>query len=351
MIESKTSRAVRIAVIGAGVIGRRHIRIVVDEPEAILTSIVDPSPEAAKYAASLNVAHFDSAEAMLEADPPDAAIIATPNVTHTPIGCTCADQGVHILVEKPIAESVQAAKILVREAQCNQVHLLVGHHRRYHPFVRRGRELVQRGDLGRITAVNVVWAVRKPADYYSMAWRTRQGGGPILINTIHDIDNLRYVVGEIEEIQAIASNSAREFQVEDSAVFLLRFANGAIGSVMVTDVSPSPWNWETCSGESPNIPHIQRNCYTVFGTDASLGFPNIELWRHDGEGWQDPLRSERERMRKINPIAEQLRHFISVIRGETSPIITGEDATKTLAATLAVSQAADGGRSVLLKER
>ena len=76
---------------------------------------------------------------------------------------------------------------------------------------------MQGGGIGRLTAVAALWLLQKPADYFDVAWRREPGGGPLLINAIHDIDDLRFVCGEIEEVRALVSNTTRGFKVEDTA--------------------------------------------------------------------------------------------------------------------------------------
>ncbi|MGT2439683.1 Gfo/Idh/MocA family protein [Bradyrhizobium betae] len=100
--------------------------------------------------------------------------------------------------------------------------MLVGHHRRHNPIIKSARETVASGKLGQLTAVVGLWLLKKPDDYFEVAWRREQGGGPLLINLIHDIDNLRFICGEIVEVQALTSNKVRGFAVEDTAALLLR---------------------------------------------------------------------------------------------------------------------------------
>ncbi|MCA1371958.1 gfo/Idh/MocA family oxidoreductase, partial [Bradyrhizobium sp. BRP14] len=127
--------------------------------------------------------------------------------------------------------------------------------------IKSAREAVTNGKLGQLTAVVGLWLLRKPDDYFEVAWRREAGGGPLLINLIHDIDNLRFICGEIVEVQALTSNKVRGFAVEDTAALLLRFANGALGTVTVSDATPAPWSWELSSGENPAYPRQDQPCY------------------------------------------------------------------------------------------
>ena len=118
--------------------------------------------------------------------------------------------------------------------------LLVGHFRRYHPRIRRLWELVRGGAIGALIGVSLLWTVKKPDDYYDIEWRTRAGGGPVLINLIHEIDTLRYICGEITSVYAATSSETRGYEVEDTAAITLNFADGAVGSILLSDATPSP---------------------------------------------------------------------------------------------------------------
>jgi predicted dehydrogenase len=195
-----------------------------------------------------------------------------------------------------------------------------------------------------------VWAVRKPDDYFEAAWRRRAGGGPILINMIHDIDCLRHLCGEIAEVQAYGSSAVRGFEVEDTAVVAIRFAGGALGTVTLTDAAPSPWGWEAGSGDNPNIAASHENCYRFLGTAAALDFPNLTLWRGAGPepaSWADPLTATRRDRAGHEALPRQLEHFLRVIAGAEAPRIDGRDGLATLAATLAVTQAMRTGRAAV----
>lgn len=340
---------VRIAVIGAGAFGQRHIAYLKREPSCEIAAIADPGAAAAKHVKAEGFRHFADYRAMLDEVKPEGAIIASPNALHAPMGLACVERKVHMLVEKPLADTLAAACELSDAAERSGVALLVGHHRRHNPMLEKARELVQGGAIGKLTAVAALWLIRKPDDYFKVAWRREPGGGPILINLIHDIDDLRFVCGEIASVQAMVSNVVRGFPVEDTAAITLRFAGGALGTVTLSDAVPAPWSWELASGESPLYPQRPENCYLFAGTAGSLTVPKLELWRYRGEqSWTAPLEKEKIEVAAEDPLTRQLRHFARVIRGEESPRVTGADATRTLAATLAVSESAASGRAVML---
>ncbi|WP_158747814.1 Gfo/Idh/MocA family protein, partial [Acidisphaera sp. L21] len=161
-------------------------------------AIADPSPEAAALAQSLGVAHYAALEAMLDAVRPDAAIVATPNQLHGPHVQACIARGIAVLVEKPMAEDVATAEAMAAAASRAGVALLVGQFRRHNPVVATARRFIRDGGLGRLVSVIASSTVLKPDPYFDTQWRRAQGGGPILINLVHDIDVLRHLCGEIE---------------------------------------------------------------------------------------------------------------------------------------------------------
>jgi predicted dehydrogenase len=284
---------------------------------------------------------------MLAAIRPDGAIIATPNALHVPNALDCLDAGVPVLVEKPLAESVAAAQRLVEAQGRTGVPVLAGHHRRHNPIVKAARKLVQEGGIGRLVAVNALFLIAKPDDYFDVAWRREAGGGPVLINLIHDIDNLRFICGEIDSVQAMTSNATRGFAVEDTAVLIFRFANGALGTATVSDATPAPWSWELSSGENPAYPQRDGHCYLIAGSEGSLCLPKLEHWRYEGKrGWWEPLLRENLVVPPLEPLAEQLRHFCAVIRRDEQPITNAVDAARTLAVVEAVAEAGRSGQSV-----
>ncbi len=336
-----------IALIGAGLIGRAHLDRLDASTDCACCAICDPTEAAKALAAERGLPWFPSPVEMLAAMRPDGAIIATPNALHVPNATECLEAGVPVLVEKPLAESVASAQRLVEAQARTGVTVLAGHHRRHNPIVKAARRLVREGRLGRIVAVSSLFLIRKPDDYFDVSWRREAGGGPVLINLIHDIDNLRFICGEIESVQAMTSNATRGFAVEDTAALIFRFANGALGTATVSDATPTPWSWELSSGENKAYPQRDGHCYLIAGSEGSLALPKLDLWSYEGKpGWWEPLRQETLAVAPVEPLAEQIRHFCAVIRGTEQPITNAADAARTLAVVEAVAEAARTGGPV-----
>lgn len=337
----------RLAVVGIGLIGIRHAELIHATETTELVGVADPSEAGPREAERLGTRHYADYRDMLDRERPDGVIVAAPNQLHLAVGLACIERGIPALIEKPLADTLESGAELVLAAEAKGVPLLVGHHRRYNPMVEATREILGRGDLGRLVAVNALWSVRKPDGYFDAAWRRAAGGGPILINMIHDIDCLRHFVGEIAEVQAFGSSAIRGFAVEDTAVVALRFAGGALATVTLTDAAPSPWGWEAGSGDNPGIAASGQNCYRFLGTDAALDFPNLTLWRGAGPEpatWADPLTATPLRWAGHEALPRQLEHFTKVIAGTETPRVSGRDGLATLAATLAVKQAIETHR-------
>jgi len=339
---------IRIAVIGAGLIGRKHLGILKDDAAFEVAGIADPAPQAEAYARENGFAHFKDTEALLDKTKPDGVVIANPNSLHRETALLCIARRIPAIVEKPVADTLADARDIVEAAAKADVPMLTGHHRRHNPIMQAARDLVASGALGHLVAANGTWLHRKPDDYFDVTWRRETGGGPILINAIHDIDCLRMVVGEIESVQAVASSKIRDFPVEDTAAAVLRFANGALGTFIVSDATASPWNWEATSRESAITPSELENCFIVAGTKGSLSIPQLQHWRYDKPdgGWADPLTRRTLPVRHADPYPLQLHHFARVIRGEEKPVIDAAEGARTLAATLAMAESAKTGRPV-----
>jgi predicted dehydrogenase len=339
----------QIAILGAGTIGRTHIDRIVRSNNLQLAGIADPTDAGKALAQSLNVPWFADHIALLETIQPQGAVVATPNALHIAQALDCLARGVPALVEKPVADTVAEAQVLVDAQARTGVPVLVGHHRRYNPINRRARDIVQAGKLGQIVAAHVMALFLKPEPYFDVAWRRNQGGGPILINLIHEIDMLRFLCGEICSVQAMGSNAVRGFAVEDTAAAVLRFENGALGTVLLSDTATSAWHWDMSAGEQAQYPRQATQSHFLSGTHGSLSLPDLAYWSYKGErSWHAEISKEQTLVHHVDPYTAQLQHFAAVIAGTETPLCSALDGLRTLQATLAVSEAAASGQAVTL---
>ena len=335
---------VRIALAGAGAMGQNHIRMINAEPRTSLVAIADPAPQAQTLADANDVPLFANVEAMLDEVKPDGIIIASPNRLHIPNAYAALSSHVPALIEKPLSDDIDAAQKFVKDVKNSDVKFLVGQHRRHNPRVRKAKEIVASGALGQLVTISLHYMVYKPDNYFDVEWRRQKGAGPILVNMVHDVDLLRYLIGEPSEIQAFSSSAARGFETEDSAVVNIRFDNGALGSITLSDASVSPWNWEATAREDPFYAPFDADAFLISGTKGALTLPRLHLFSYDGESsWTKPLDCEIKGVKDAQPHAEQLKHFCDVIEGKVEPLVTPEDAMRTLEALNRIKRAADSG--------
>lgn len=341
---------VKLAVLGAGLIGKRHIQHVLNEPEAVLSAIVDPTPFGQKIAAEAGVQWFASFADMIAVDRPDGIIVATPNQVHVQNGLEAVQARIPALIEKPIADDIASGEKLIAAAEEKGVPLLTGHHRRHNPMIQRAKEIVDSGRLGQVLVVNAMFWLFKPDDYFDIGWRRQAGAGPVFLNLIHDVDNLRYLFGEIVAVQARESNAVRGNEVEETAVILLEFESGLLATASVSDSVVAPWSWEMTAGENPVYPKADEACYIIGGTHGSLAVPSLQIWKNPSErSWLSAFETERIPFDDKDPLVLQIQQFCKVIRGEEKPLVSGREGLQTLKVIDAVKRSAAIGERIVIK--
>ena len=345
----------RIAIAGAGTIGQAHIAVAQRSPNCRLSAIVDPSPAAVAVAKAANVPLFTSLGDLLAADRPDGALLATPNHLHVPQALQCIEAGLPILLEKPIATTVAQGEQLLKVVNATGARVLIGHHRAHSPIMAKAKEVVQSGQLGQLVAVMGSATFFKPDDYFDSApWRRELGAGPILVNMIHEVHNLRMLCGDIVAVQAFASHATRGFVVEDSVAINLRFASGVLGTFMLSDTAACARSWEQTSQENKAYAsYDDEDCYVITGTNGSLSVPTMRLKtypRPEDRSWWKEFEVGTVGMVRDDPLTHQLEHFCAVIRGEVEPLVSARDGLENLRITEAIANAAKTGQTIHLSQ-
>ena len=345
----------RIAVAGAGYIGRAHMGVAQNGVRCTLSAVVDPSPAAVAIAAQAGVPLYRSLAEVFARDRPDGVVLATPNALHVDHALQCIEAGLPMLLEKPIAATVADGERLVRAADAAKARILIGHHRAHSPIMAKARQIVEAGTLGRLVAVMGSATFFKPDVYFADApWRSQPGGGPILLNMIHEVHNLRMLCGEIVAVQAFASHATRHFAVEDTVAINLRFANGALGSFMLSDAAACARSWEQTSQENKAYTsYADEDCYVISGTHGSLSVPTMRLKtypRSEDRSWWKPFDEGVVGMVRDDPLKHQIEHFGAVVRGEADPLVSARDGLKNLRVTEAIAEAATSGRVIELPQ-
>jgi len=338
----------RIAVAGAGTIGLAHINVAQRSPTCTLSAIVDPAPGASAVAGQAGVPLFGSLDELFAKERPDGVILATPNNLHLEHALKCIAAGVPTLLEKPITPTVAEAETLVQAVDRADARVLIGHHRAHSPIMARAKEIIDQGRLGKLVAIMGSAVFFKPDAYFADApWRREVGGGPILINMIHEVHNLRMLCGDIVAVQAFASSATRAFPVEDTVAISLRFANGALGSFMLSDTAACARSWEQTSQENKAYStYPDEDCYVIAGTFGSLSIPTMRMKtyrREEDRSWWKPFDVAVVALARDDPLAHQMEHFGRVVRGECRPLVSVRDGLQNLRITEAISEAARSG--------
>lgn len=279
----------------------------------------------------------------------DAVVIALPNPLHWPATDAALEAGIrNILLEKPIADEEDDAKKIIAACKEANANLLIGHQRRSSATMLFLKRFIEEGKLGQVVGMQCSATYAKPDSYFT-GWHTTTG--PLLLNTIHDVDDFHYITGKkIVQVHAAARNSIRHGKIEDSVSALFEFEDGSTCSYFVSDGVPSPWGYDMAAQEM----HFM-NCYhgenslRVFGTKGSFGLPNMDFYDYLPEwyGWQEPLQKHHFEVGRPDPATATLEHFADLCQGrETVPRCTGEQGLATLKVVKALLKSAETGEIV-----
>lgn len=325
------SNELKFLLSGPGLIGRQHANLIAARPDCRLTAVVaPPHTNNVAFAQEYGAAFFTDVEAALRAGDVDAAVISSPNAFHFEQTVTCIRRGIPVLVEKPVTDGIDDARLLADLAEQLRVPVLVGHHRTYSPLLLALDEFLKSPRFGRPVAFQGAALFHKPRKYFEDGpWRKTIGGGPILINLIHEIGIMRTFYGNIRSVFALASSAVRDFEVEDTVSINLGFENGALGTFLLSDTAASSKSWEMTSGENPSYPHFPaEDCYHFAGTNGSIDFPSMRAryYPRDGEpSWWRPFETLEVPIERASPLARQLDHFVDVVRGRAAPRVSARD--------------------------
>lgn len=344
----------KIAIIGAGVMGKKHAQTIVKHPDTELVAICDPFSDT--MAQEFNVPNYQDLEDLLNTVTLDGVVIANPNRFHVSTAITCMQYGVTCLLEKPLALNTTEALTLIEAQQNLNVPILVGHHRRHNKIIQQAKAIIDAGTLGEINTFNALWTVYKPDSYFDIEWHRVTGAGVLAINLVHDLDLMRYLNGEIESVQAMTSNKNRKLEVEDSISILVRFKNGALGTLLASDAAVSPWGWDQNTEENKTSFAVSpdQDCYFISGSEGALSVPNLEYWNYpkdQNKSWSTPLiKNKVEPNKEEDVYIRQLTHFVDVMNGIAEPISSPQDAIHNIQLLECIELAAKEQRTVYLEK-
>lgn len=336
-----------LCVIGAGAIGQRHIEVASLSDKVCLTAVVEPDPARRAHFAARGLPVAATADDV----PPGtrAAIYATPTGAHHDNVMNGLSRGWAIFVEKPIAATLDQARAMEQASARAGLPLIIGHHRRCHPFSQAARAALN--DIGDLVGVQGFWSLRKHDSYYDVDWRRQPGAGPLMTNLTHEIDLLRVFVGDMTEVTALTSSARRGLAIEDTAALAFRFEGGALGSFLISDAGASPWSFEAASAENPAIAASHQDYLRLAGTEGALEFPSLTRWGRAAPGeieWSKPLaRQPGPDFETVDPLLEQINRFAALTSGaEDTVLCTARDGSAALEMTLAAALSATTGRPV-----
>jgi predicted dehydrogenase len=350
-----SERSLGFAIVGCGVIAPFHARAIAELPGASLVTVVDKVAEAAaRRGAEFGVDHTTDLDAALARPDVDVVCVCVPSGEHADIGVRAARAGKHVVVEKPIDITLEAADRLIDACREAGVKLTVISQHRYDPGVRRVRELIDSGRLGRLVLGDAIIKWYRTQQYYDSGdWRgtwALDGGGCLMNQGVHYVDLLQWMMGPVESVFARTETAAHEIEVEDVAVAVLRFASGAVGVLQAsTAVYPGLPERLEVSGTGGTV-IVEAGRLTVCELKDEKGETSAYGTKlKDGRGPADGETGS------ADPSAishyghrEQLAELMAAIAGGGETMLNGEEGRRPLEVILAVYESARAGHEVRL---
>ena len=340
---------IRFGLVGCGAIHKTHAEAM----GPALAGVYDSVPERAQAAsATYGVPAFSSLEALCEKV--DAVSVCVPSGRHAEVALACARQGRHVLVEKPIDTTYEKALSLVEGCRAAGVRLGVVSQHRFSRQIRRLREAVQSGELGRMLAGDASVKWYRTQEYYDSGdWRGTwelDGGGCLMNQGVHTVDMIQWIMGGVRAVRAVVKTAAHDIEVEDQANVLVEYRNGALGVIQgSTAYYPGFAERLEVHGEHGSVV-IEGDRTKVWRVDPEraklgkygdgvMGQPTPSLHLAGAAEWteDDPTAQWGEQHRL------QIADFASAVEEGRDPFITGEMALEPLRIILAVYESARQG--------
>jgi UDP-N-acetylglucosamine 3-dehydrogenase len=312
---------IKAAVIGVGSMGANHARIYNELDEVTLVGICDADRHLAqKVASRYRTSHYLDHRDLLDRERPDLVSIAVPTGFHRQVALDAIDRGVHLLVEKPIADTVANAEEMVRRAEAASVQLMVGHVERFNPAVVELKRRLQDGQLGKMFQIHV----RRLGPF---PHRVRDVGVVIDLAT-HDLDVMCYLT-QADVVRAYAETEQEiHTHHEDSLSGLLRFDNDVVGVLDVNWLTPTKVRELSVTGEKGMfvVNYLTQDLYLYENEYVGSDWDRLGMLKGVGEGNMIKLR-----IAKKEPLLVELESFVACVKGRTPPPVTGGDGIRALA--------------------
>ncbi len=312
---------IRVAVIGVGAMGRNHARIYDDMAGAELVGVADNNGEvAARVGRKFHCQAYQDYRRLLDEQKPDAVTIAVPTVDHLKIALDVIDCGCHLLIEKPIAFSLEEAETIIDAARCKRVKLMIGHIERFNPAVLALKAHLAAGELGRVFQIDARRQGPFPARVKDV--------GVVIDLAVHDLDVMRYVTGA-EIVRTYAETERRIHSThEDLLTGLVRLSDGTVGTLSINWLTPTKIRELCVTGERGmfRVDYLTQDLYFYENAIADgLEWDTLRMLRGVSEG-----RMIRHVVSKQEPLRLEQEAFLAAVRGEASVPVTGQDGLQAL---------------------
>ena len=352
---------IRTGLIGCGKVGQTHAQALSTLPESELVAVCDASPaRAAAFGERYHVPGYTDVGEMIAAQKVQAVVVCTPHPAHAAPAIQAARAGAHMLIEKPMAASLKDCDAMLAAAGAAGVKLGIISQRRLYSPVQRVKKAIDEGKIGRPALGMVTMLGWRDAAYYkSDAWRgTWQGeGGGVLVNqSPHQLDLLQWFMGPIDELFGYWGNLNHPYiEVEDTAVAVIRFKNGGLGSIVVSNSQkPGLYGKVHVHGANGSSVGVQTDGGAMFiaGMSSVLEPPINDLWTVPGEEallaqWQA---EDKDLFTRIDATSYyhylQDRDFLRSILEDRQPLVPGVEGRKVVELSTAIYRSQRDGRPV-----
>lgn len=319
----------RIAVVGAGAMGMNHLRVLRDlaDEQVQVVGVADPQAEALHQATSrFNVAGHIDYRQMVEQEHPNLVAVVVPTHLHFEIASYLLDRGIHVLLEKPIASSIEEALSLIERARLRNAKLAVGHIERFNPAITTVRARLAAGELGQIFHLHA----RRLGPFPP---RIRDVGVTLDLAT-HDIDIMRTLAGA--EVEHVYSETRRYIHTTHEDLFLgiLRFTNQAIGVLDVNWLTPTKIRELSITGEKGMylVNYLTQDVFFYENDYTPTNWDTLRTLAGVSEGTMTRLK-----IQKAEPLRLQYESVLESIRRDTAPTVSGEEGLAALRIALQFS--------------
>lgn len=354
-------RKARTAIIGCGKVAHIHAGALTALGESEFVAVCDQDETRARaFAAQYQVQAYADVADMVQASEIEAVIVCTPHPMHAETAVIAMQHGAHVLVEKPLASSLIDCDKMILAADGAGVKLGVMSQRRLYPPVQRVKQAIETGRIGKpILGVVMMYGWRDQAYYQSDHWRGTwkgEGGGVLVNQAPHQLDLLHWFMGPIDELFGYWGNLNHPYiEVEDTAVATLRFKNGALGAIVVSNSQkPGLFGKVHIHGENGASIGVQTDGGAMFiaGMSEILEPPRNDLWTVPGEEMllDEMLLADREKFEQIDITNHyhllQDQDFLRAIIDDRAPMVTGRQGRVAVEIFTAIYRSQRDGLSI-----